>query len=116
MGLLWLTYLELFMLLVSFCTFAVRTTYLYIIENAVCHIDNVPVSFSGPNRDAAQLMRKTRMDEREDPLGLQVGLFSFNMVGLIDFVNLTLHFRLHFNYSLSNCNYLLMKQAKVGQL
>ncbi len=81
MGLLWLTYLELFMVLVCFCTFAVRTTYLYIIENAICHIDNLPVSLSGPYRDAAQLMRKTRIDEREDPLGLQDGLFSFSMVG-----------------------------------
>ncbi len=82
MGLLWLTYLELFMLLVSFRPFAVRTSYIYIMENAVCHI----VSFSGPYRDAAQLMRKARMDEREDTLGLQDGLFSFSMVGLIDFV------------------------------
>ncbi len=55
------------------------------------------------------------MDNGEDPLGLQDGLFSFNMVGLIDFVNFTLQFRVHVHYSLRNYNYLLMKQAKFGQ-
>ncbi len=81
MGLLWLTYLETFMVLVSFGTFAVRTAYLYIKEKSVCQIYKLTISFPGPYRDSAQFMLKTRMDNGEGPFGLQDGPFSFSMVG-----------------------------------
>ncbi len=40
----------------------------------------ISLPFSGPYRDAAQLKRKTMMDDKKDPLGLQEGPFSFSKV------------------------------------
>ncbi len=42
----------------------------------------ISLSFSGRYRDAAQLKRKAMMDDKEDPLGLQEGPFSFSTVRL----------------------------------
>ncbi len=40
----------------------------------------ISLPFSGHYRDAGQLKRKTIMDDKNDPLGLQEGPFSFSMV------------------------------------
>ncbi len=40
----------------------------------------ISIYFSGRFNDAAQLRRKSRMDDKQDPLGLQDGPFSFSMV------------------------------------
>ncbi len=50
-------------------------------------------TFSGRYRDAAQLKRKTMMDDKKDPLGLQEGPFSFSMVRFNSLAVLVTYYR-----------------------
>ncbi len=49
-------------------------------QNFSIQICEVSISFAGRRKRAALLKRATKMDDKEDPLGLQHGPFSFSMV------------------------------------